>query len=173
MVIAMKATLFILLIALPARFISDGIALPHWFLRTYKDNRLQNQFEIITSCTPAFLEADFNGDHKTDIAVQVRDIEAHKKGILIINNSTQQYYIFGAGKKFNGESFDNTNWMTGWTISRVKIIYKSLFRPDGDIYGSKKIKLTNPVIYIHDSDSIAGEMIYWTGSTYISVHQGE
>jgi hypothetical protein len=170
----MKVT--ILIISLLLFEGSSTGALPDWFTKTFDEKKLDLHYSIIQPSKPAFLEADFNGDGKKDIAVQIMDIKTKKKGILIINAGESQYYTFGAGQKLIGESFNDTNWLSGWKIYRNKTAYKSRFNKDGDMISGRKIKLKCPAVYIYhteDGDDVAGQLIYWDGIKYISIHQGE
>jgi len=154
---------------------SEG-ALPNWFLQSFNSLKLEQQYKIIQPGKPAFLEADFNGDKQGDIAVQIIDLKTKKKGILIINGGQNSHFVFGCGKKFPEETFFDTNWLNGWRIFKSKYAYKPTFNADGDITGSKKISLKYPAINIYsteDGDEVAGQLIYWKGNKYISIHQGE
>jgi len=151
-------------------------ALPKWFSQSFSSLKLDKQFKIIQPCKPAFLEGDFNGDKQKDIAVQIIDIKTKKRGILIINCGNNNYFVFGCGKKFNDETFSDTNWLDGWKIFKSKKAYKPIFDADGGISGSKIIilKYLGISIYsIEDGDEIAGQLIYWNGNKYVSIHQGE
>lgn len=167
--------LLILLITLQSPHVKDK-SLPAWFLKSFNKQGLNKNYILLNSITPSFLEADFNGDNKNDIAVQIRNIKTKKKGILIINANQNRYYIFGAGNKFFKEKFDNTDWLSGWNIYKKRIAYDSQFNSDGDEIGSKNIVLKHPAIYIYaieDGDDYAGQLLYWDGYKYISIHQGE
>jgi hypothetical protein len=150
--------------------------LPEWFLQSFNSLKLEQQYKIIQPCKPAFLEADFNGDHQNDIAVQIIDLKTNKRGLLIINGGQNNYVVFGCGKKFTGETFSDTNWLDGWRVFRSKQAYEPIFDVDGGMSGSKKIILKHPAVSIYsieDRDEISGQLIYWNGSKYISIHQGE
>nr|WP_067058612.1 hypothetical protein [Mucilaginibacter sp. L294] len=152
------------------------IGLPGWFAKSFNDKKLNERYVIIKPVKPYFLEADFTGDKITDVAVQVVDKKSKKRGILIINGGTNKHYIFGAGYKFANEVFDDTNWLDGWNLHKNKVAYKTLFDANGDISGSKKVKVSHPAISIYaieDGSELAGALIYWNGTKYISIHQGE
>ncbi|MCO5935680.1 hypothetical protein NAF17_09010 [Mucilaginibacter sp. RB4R14] len=147
--------------------------LPIWFIKSFNNKKLNERYAIIN---PKFLEADFNGDKIQDIAVQVIDKRSKKKGILIINGGTNKHCIFGAGFKFAGDDFNDTNWLDGWRLYKAKVAYETTFNADGDIKGSRKVKISHPAISIYslqDGSEIAGALIYWDGKNYVSIHQGE
>ncbi|MFA6248067.1 MAG: hypothetical protein WC615_14105 [Mucilaginibacter sp.] len=150
--------------------------LPGLFTKSFNEKKLNERYQIIKPIKPGYLEADFTGDRITDIAVQVVDKKSKKRGILIINGGSNKHYIFGAGYKFAGEDFNDTNWLDGWRIYKDKIAYKTLFDAEGDIAGSKKVKVSHPAISIYsieDGSELAGALIYWNGTKYVSIHQGE
>ncbi|OKS89589.1 hypothetical protein RG47T_5073 [Mucilaginibacter polytrichastri] len=151
-------------------------ALPKWFLQTFNALKLEQQYKIIQPCKPAFLEADFNGDHQNDVVVQIIDLKTKKRGLLIINGGQNNYFVFGGGKEFTGEGFSDTNWLDGWRVFKNKQAYEPILGADGGMSGSKKIILKHPAISIfsiEENDEISGELIYWKGNKYISIHQGE
>lgn len=156
--------------------LSKAQVIPAWFLKEFAELKLNQKYSIINQAKPAFLRADFNGDKKEDIAVQIIDIKTKKKGILIINAVSYKPFVFGAGLKFKGENYDNTNWLNGWRINNNKIVYEARFTPDGDMMPGRKIKIKYPSIYaysLEDGEEYAGILIYWNGANYITIHQGE
>lgn len=150
--------------------------LPAWFMQSFNNKKLNERYVVIKPVKPEFLQADFNGDKIIDVAVQIIDKRSKKRGVLIINGGTNKHYIFGAGFKFAAEDFNDTNWLDGWRLHKAKVAYKTIFNTDGDIAGSKKVKISYPAISIYalqDGSEIAGALIYWDGKKYISIHQGE
>jgi hypothetical protein len=170
----MNNLLFVLLFC--PTFLIGNKPLPAWFAQSFNDQQLQEKYLIIKAITPGFLEADFNGDKRNDLAVQVIDKKNKKRGILIIHAGQKSFFVFGAGKKFKKEDFDNTNWMDGWQIDNKHIAYETQFNSDGDIAGSKKVKINYPGISIYslqDGEPLAGLLLYWDGTKYNTIHQGE
>jgi len=94
---------------------------------------------------------------------------------MLMHGGSNEYFIFGAGIKF-GNGSDNFKWAGGWKLYRSRTAYETLFNKEGDMLGGKKIKLTNPAFYIYDleeSQPNSGGIIYWGGTKYICIHQGE
>ena len=154
----------------------QSIKLPDWFAKAFNSQKLNERYTIINHIKPYFLEADFNGDKINDVAVQIINKASKKKGVLIINGGSGKHCIFGAGFKFDNEDFSDTNWLNGWHIYRKSIAYKTLINSDGDIIGGKKVKISHPAINIYateDGEEYAGQLIYWNGLKYVSIHQGE
>jgi len=147
---------FILFVLLSATIpIHAQSNLPPWFIRSFKQLKLNHKYELKGYLKPPYLEADFSGDGKTDIAILVDERKTKKKGVLIIQNGGNQYFVFGAGTKFGNRS-DDLKWANNWKIYDSKTPHKrqALF-----IYDLK------------DQDPNSGWIIYWTGKQYIWIHQ--
>jgi len=67
-----------------------------WFIKSFKQLKLNHKYELKDYLKPPYLEADFNGDGHTDIAILVDERRTKKKGILIIQDEGRQYFVFGA-----------------------------------------------------------------------------
>lgn len=150
--------------------------MPVWFTKSFEVQKLKEKYNIDTKLKPGFLEAHFNGDRLKDVAVQVIDKKTKKKGILVINGGQRKYFMLGAGYKFTNEDFNDTNWLNGWELYKKHIAYQTLFSNDGDISGSKKVKLQHTAINaysLEEGEPSAGILIYWDGKKYTSIHQGE
>ena len=149
--------------------------LPTWFKTGFKSLGLDKRFLITPFIKPSFLQADFNGDKLNDIAILVTEKTTKKRGILLLHNQKNQYFLFGAGTKF-GSGSDNFKWAKVWKIYTAKSASETQFDKDDNIVGGKEIKLKRSGIEIwalEDGEPIAGGIIYWTGQKYIWIHQGE
>ena len=62
---------------------------------------------------PYYLQADFNGDGRADIAVLVREKATNKLGVLIVHVGAGHHVVLGAGNPLgNGETISR-GWMLG------------------------------------------------------------
>ena len=150
--------------------------LPVWALKSFKAQKLDLRYKIQSIRAPEYLEEDFNGDGKKDIAVQIIETKTKKMGVLVINAGSNNYYILGAGKKDKEIETDNTNWAKAWKIYRNKFAFKAQVNASGDLMASKKISLKHPAIYVYaieDGGDAVGAIVYWDGKKYISIHQGD
>jgi len=149
--------------------------LPTWFVNSCRQLKLFRQYKPVDFLNHAFIQADFNGDGKIDVAALTIEKKTGKKGIIIIHAGNNQYFILGAGSSF-GNGSDDFKWARGWKIHKEKFAYKTTFDKSGDILGSRKFKLIRPAIFIYDEEDgepNSGGIIYWNGKKYIWIHQGE
>jgi hypothetical protein len=148
---------------------------PVWFDQCFRKNNLNVRYELKAFIKPAYLKADFNGDGVIDVAGLIVERKTNKKGVLLILGGSNNYFVFGAGTKF-GNGSDDFKWAGGWTVYKDKIAYEALFDNEGDMLGSKKIKLNRPAFFIYDLEDgqpNSGGLIYWNAKKYIWIHQGE
>jgi hypothetical protein len=155
MCIGMKIVFFFLLLSTSLALHAKQ-TLPPWFLKSFKQLKLNHGYELKGSLKPTFLVADFDGDGRPDVAILANERRTKKKGILIIQDDGHKYFVFGAGKKF-GNGSDNFKWATGWKIDDSNTANKrhALF-----IYDTQ------------DNKPNSGWLIYWNGKKYVWKHTG-
>ena len=145
------------------------------FINSFKLLKLDAKYEIKSFLKPSNLSADFNGDGKTDAAMLVVEKKTKKKGIILINGGSTQYFVFGAGTNF-GSGGKDFSWLNGWQIYKEKTAYETVLDKDGDLMDGKKIILKRPGLYVYqleDGEPNSGGIIYWDGKKYIWIQQGE
>ncbi len=156
---------------------AQSCKLPLSFTKTFNKLNLGTKYELTSYLKPCFLAEDFNGDGIKEIAVTINDKKTHKKGILLMDSKNENYKIFGAGVSFGDTNHsDNFSWVKGWKIYKRENAYETLFDTEGDLTGSKQIKLNHHALYIYDTidgEPYAGGLIYWNGIKYLWIHQGE
>ena len=172
----MKLSLLLLLLSIEAIGFCQSTSYPIWLGDTLKSKGLDKKYELKSYLDPPFLQDDFNGDGFPDLAVLILEKSTHKRGVLLIQANSSQYYVFGAGTKF-GDGSDNFSWANKWSIYKKKSAYETQFdKKTGDILKGKEIKLNRPCISlasIEDGTELSGGLIYWNGKKYIWIHQGE
>ena len=124
--------------------------LPTWSALTLQELRLSDNYTISDHINPFYLEADFDGSNKRDIAIAVIEKISNKTGIVIIHQETGQYFIIGAGVE-TGNGGDDFSWMDIWKV---------------DMENDK------PGLHVEQSES-ASALIYWSGSQYIWTQRGD
>ena len=149
---------------------------PGWLIDFLRSKGLDKKYEPAAYMKPSFLQADLNGDGSADIAVLVVEKASHKKGVLLIAGKSPSYFVVGAGTNF-GNGSDDFSWAGQWSVYNGKSAYETQFdKKSGDVTGGKKIPLTRPCISImsvEDGAAIAGGLIYWTGTKFRWIQQGE
>jgi hypothetical protein len=118
-----------------------------------------------------FLEADFSGDKKVDIAVWVEQKDNGKKGILFFIDGNADPIIVGAGNEL-GYAGDDFKWAGIWEIVDAKFTEETTFSEDGDVNGSKPVTLERPAISIREVEG-SGGLIYFDGKAFTWIHQGD
>jgi len=149
--------------------------IPKWFVESFTNHHLNVGYTLTPFLRPAFLSADFNGEKITDIAVLVIEKKSKKKGVVLIDGKTKQYYLFGAGVKF-GNGGSDFSWLKQWRVYNHTLTYETQVDKDGALTESKKNRLHHPGILImdeQDGEPTSGGIIYWNNSKYIWIQQGE
>ena len=145
--------------------------LPAWAHTQWVQAGLSKIFERKYYAKPGFLQADFNGDGKTDVAILVARRTTQSKGIIILHQGQSTPYVVGTGR--NTASCivrGDLSWADHWHIYTQPRTEETTFNPNGDILGSRAVRLKHPTIELTKEEQ-GGGMIYWNGKRYIWIHQ--
>lgn len=112
--------------------------------------------------------ADFNGDGFLDKAVYKKENET--SGIIIIHGKTNDQVKIGFGKQFS--HLTEFNWVNYWGLVEDKETSETTFTEDGDVLGSKDVKLQNPSIVL-GADEVGGGLITFINRKYVWIHQAD
>ncbi len=127
-------------------------------LSGFKKATLYNLTDTIT--------ADFNGDGILDKAVYKK--ENATSGIIIKHGQTNEELKIGFGKPFaHMTEFD---WVDYWGLVEDKETSETTFTEDGDVLGSKEVKLQNPSIALGANEA-GGGLITFINGKYVWIHQ--
>lgn len=127
-------------------------------LSDYKSATFYNLTDTIT--------ADFNGDGILDKAFYKKEKET--SGIIIQHGQTNEVFKIGFGKPFaEMKKFD---WVDYWGLVEDKETSETTFANDGDVLGSKVVKLQNPSIALGASE-LGGGLITFLNEKYVWIHQ--
>jgi hypothetical protein len=118
-----------------------------------------------------FLEADFSGDKKVDVAVWVKQKDNGKKGILFFVDGVADPIVVGAGNEL-GHAGDDFKWAGIWEVVDAKLTEETTFSEEGDVNGSKPVTLEHPAISLREVEG-SGGLIYFDGKTFTWIHQGD
>lgn len=114
------------------------------------------------------LSADFNGDGIIDKAFYKK--ENKTSGIIIKHGQTNEEFRIGFGKKFATWTDFDCNWVDYWGLVEDKETSETTFTEDGDVLGSKEVKLQNPSIVLGE-DEVGGGLITFINGKYVWIHQ--
>ena len=112
------------------------------------------------------ITADFNGDGFLDKVIYKKEKET--SGIIIIHGKTNDQEKIGFGKQFS--HMTEFNWVDYWGLVEDKETSETTFSEDGDVLGSKDVKLQNPSIVL-GADEVGGGLITYLNGKYVWIHQ--
>jgi hypothetical protein len=136
-----------------------------------KFRKVSTTYSLGDGLSQQFLEADFSGDKKTDIAIFVEQEHDDKKGILFFFDGSDDPIVVGAGKEL-GDAGDDFKWAGRWEVIDAKSTEETTFSTDGDVSGSREVILERPAISIRELEG-SGGLIYYNGKTFEWIHQGD
>ena len=122
------------------------------------------KYDLSFRLNPSYLEGDFNGDGKIDIAVLVKERSTGKFGIAIVHGGIGKVTILGAGIDI-GNGGDDFEWMDSWQTH-------SKTRPDHAQSETSLPHLRGDALFVEKSDA-ASALIYWNGKRYVWSQQGD
>lgn len=122
------------------------------------------KYDVSSRIKPFYLEGDFNGDGKADVAVLVTERSTGKLGIAIVHGTTGKLTVLGAGIGI-GNGGDDFEWMDSWKIDpKMRAAHStgetSIPNPRGD------------ALLVEKSEA-ASALIYWNGKKYVWSQQGD
>jgi hypothetical protein len=121
-------------------------------------------YDLSFRIDPSYLEGDFNGDGKMDVAVLVKERSTGKFGIAIVDSTTGKVTILGAGIGI-GNGGDDFEWMDSWQV------YSKT--PDAHAAGEASVpRLRGDALLVEKSEA-ASALIYWNGKRYLWSQQGD
>ena len=137
--------------------------IPKWIRNEFTKQHLEDRYSVAYDLYPYYLKADFNGDGRLDVAIQVVEKKTGKSGIAIFHGKrTQslltQVSILGTGNTL-GHAGDNFSWANIWSVAKERYI-------SNDETDKTFPKLEADAITIGKRDSLSG-LIYWSGNKYL------
>ncbi len=122
------------------------------------------EYDLSFRINPSYLEGDFNGDGKMDVAVLVKERSTGKFGIAIVHGTTGKVKILGAGIGI-GNGGDDFKWMDSWQVySKTRAAHA-----EGE---SSVPRLRGDALLVEKSEA-ASAMIYWNGKRYVWSQRGD
>jgi hypothetical protein len=119
------------------------MSLPRWVDSVLGPLLQQGRYSLALRLNPFFQIGDFDGDHRADAAVFVRDSSSGKYGILMLRRANPRPHPLGAGHPL-GNGGDDFRWLDIWRVE-----------PSGG----------RDQLFVEKSESASGA-ITWTGRRY-------
>lgn len=114
------------------------------------------------------INADFNGDSIEDRAFYKK--ENKTSGIIIKYGQTNKEVRICFGKPL--ANLKDLNWVDYWALVKDKETGETTFSENGDILGSKEVKLQNPSIFV-GRDEEGGGLITFRNGKYEWIHKAD
>ncbi len=145
--------------------------LPAWAQTAWQQAQLDRTHVRSTYIRPGFLQADFNGDGKPDVAIAVAHRTSPSRGMVIFHQGQSKPFILGMSSKASAEppaaSFD---WASKWKLYVKRTTFEVIPDSYDAISGTRTVRLQHPAIeFIKDESSMG--LLYWTGRTYRWLYQ--
>src|SRR6267378_45325 len=122
------------------------------------------EYDLSFRMTQSYLEGDFDGDGKMDVAVLITERSTGKLGIAIVHGSTGKVTILGAGIGV-GHGGDDFEWMDPWQVySKTRAAHAS--------DETRVQRLRGDALLVEKSEA-ASALIYWNGKRYVWSQQGD
>ena len=133
--------------------------LPPWAGAIFEEQRSTSTYALSTRINPYFLQGDFNGDGRLDVAVLVEHKRTMQQGIAILHAGSMTAIVVGAGREI-GNGGDDFSWLDAWSIEAR------------DTRGKTVPALRGDALLVQKLESASG-LIYWDGRAYQWRQQGD
>ena len=135
-----------------------------WAVPIFGEQRFASTYALTTRINPYFLQGDFNGDGKLDLAALIEHKRTAQQGIAILHAGTRNAIILGAGREI-GNGGDDFSWQDAWSI-----------RARGPVAagadGKNPPTLRGDALLVQKLEA-ASALIYWDGAAYRWYQQGD
>jgi hypothetical protein len=138
--------------------------IPDAVKRALANGSAGKEYDFSFRMNPSYLEGDFDGDGKMDVAVLIKQRSTGKLGIAIVHSTTGKAKILGAGIGI-GNGGDDFEWMDSWRVySKTRAAHAA-----GETSGPH---LRGDALLVEKSEA-ASALIYWNGKRYVWSQQGD
>jgi hypothetical protein len=121
-------------------------------------------YEVSRHLNPFYLQGDFDGDCRTDIAVLVRRLKDRKIGVVVLMKRGERVEFLGAGRSV-GNGGDDFRWMDIWCVYAKGVVHQGV----GE---STPPKLLGDALLVEKSESASG-IIWFDGTAFRWYQQGD
>ena len=142
----------------PNRDVPDAVK------KALTNGSIGRKYELSFHMNPYYLEGDFNGDGKMDIAVLVKERSTGKLGIAIVHGTIGKVAILGSGVGI-GNGGDDFEWMDSWHVyTKTRAAHA---------VGEPSVRhVRGDALFVEKSEA-ASAVIYWNGKRYVWSQQGD
>jgi hypothetical protein len=122
------------------------------------------KYDLSFHMNPSYLEGDFSGDGKKDVAVFIEERATGKLGIAIVHGTTGKVTIQGAGIGI-GNGGDDFAWVDSWQVY-------SKTHP-AHVSGEANVPHLRGDALLVEKSEAASALIFWNGKRYVWSQQGD
>jgi hypothetical protein len=137
----------------------ESVELPSWAAAILNEKRFASTYALSTRLDPYFLEGDFNGDHRPDLAVLIERKQTKQQGIAFLHAGARNPIVVGAGRAI-GNGGPDFSWLDTWSI-----VARSTHRENSPA-------LRGDALLVEKRES-ASALLYWDGAAYRWRQQGD
>ena len=138
--------------------------LPSWAGAILGEQRFASTYALTTRINPYFLQGDFNGDGRLDVAALIEHKRTMQQGIAILHAGSTNPIVVGAGREIGNGGAD-FSWLDAWSIDARRSI-------PADAGAKAPLALRGDALLVQKLESASG-LIYWDGRTYQWRQQGD
>jgi hypothetical protein len=130
----------------------------------WPSQKLDATYQVSRHLNPCYLQGDFDGDCRTDIAVLVKRSSDQKVGIAVLLRKSDRVHFLGAGTSL-GNGGNDFRWMDMWQVYAKGPVSIGV----GE---TASIQLNGDALLVEKSESASG-IIYYDGSAFHWYQQGD
>jgi hypothetical protein len=138
--------------------------LPEWSRQTVAEAEKGRHLVLSNRLNPFYLQGDFDGDGRLDLAALVESAKDRKAGILVLLRGRSDPIILGAGKPL-GDHGDDFSWMDVWSVHPKGPVGRGAGEPAAP-------RLRGDALRVEKSES-ASAILYWNGKAFGWYQQGD
>lgn len=138
--------------------------LPSWAAPIVAEMRFASTYALSARMNPYFLQGDFNGDGRLDLAVLIEHKQTAQQGIAVLHAGTRSPIVLGAGREIGNGGAD-FSWLDAWSIRARQPI-------PPDTSGKNAPVLKGDALLVQKLESASG-LLYWDGAAYRWHQQGD
>jgi hypothetical protein len=120
--------------------------LPSWAAPILGEQRFASTYALSTRITPYFLQGDFNGDGRLDVAVLIERKATAQQGVAILHAGSTNPIVVGAGREIGNGGAD-FSWLDAWSIEARDTRGKNAPTQRGDALLVQKLESASGLIY--------------------------